>query len=217
MLAPRFSILERKISDRISKDHPTVPPILLIVTITASVPTLSSSGCCLEVLLPVSATGNHRWPQIMFSLSTVTEKAWLHLSLLSLSSSPSILIGCQCEQPAVGQRENSDYKALFLEEAGGCTVCQAELSKEGWGSIWVDYWLFPSFSLSLSVFPSATHLFLFLWLHSSLLFFTHLPRQWMESIPLTNCEVLQPKRHEETQMFVTAAWHERIWRSIRLL
>lgn len=61
-----------------------------------------------------------------------------------LPLSPSILIGCQCEQAAVGRRGNSDYKALFLEEVGGCSVCQAELSKEGCGSIWVDYWLFSS-------------------------------------------------------------------------
>lgn len=55
------------------------------------------------------------------------------LSFFLSSLSHSTLIVCQCEQPAVGEGdgENSDYKALFLEEAGGCTVCQAELSKEG--------------------------------------------------------------------------------------
>lgn len=50
----------------------------------------------------------------MFSLASVVEK----LVSLSLSHSHSltILIGCQCEQPAVAKRENSDYKALFRED-----------------------------------------------------------------------------------------------------
>lgn len=67
----------------------------------------------------------------------------LALSLF-LSLAFSVLNGCQCEQAAVGQRGNCDCKALVLEEAGGCTVCQADVRKDGWGSVWVDYWRFPS-------------------------------------------------------------------------
>lgn len=51
------------------------------------------------------------WPQIMFSLSSVTEKAFLFLLVSLFILSYSLLIGCHYEQPAVGQEENSDYKA----------------------------------------------------------------------------------------------------------
>ena len=62
-------------------------------------------------------------------------------------------------------------------------LCQAELRKEGWGSIWSDYWLFSSPpSLTLSVFLLVTHLLFFLWFHSVLVFHTCQGNEWKVSL-----------------------------------
>lgn len=147
------------------------------------------------------------WSQIMFSLASVVEKL-VSLSLfLTLTLSLAILIGCQCEQPAVAKRENW----LQSPVSGGCGVCQTELRKEGWGSIWVDYWLFSSPpSLPRSVFLSIIHLF-FLPLTPLYPLLPCLSAKAMDGKhPLKICQVSQSKRPGETQMFATAAWYERI-------
>lgn len=128
----------------------------LILIIVPSVLTVRPllAGCSEVLPLPVRAARNRKssprqWPQIMFSHSAFTLSSFLS----ALSPPPNWLpvrtASCRME------REDSDYKAVSLEHAGGCTVCQAEPSKEAWGSIWVDYWLFPS-PPSLSVFLSAS-------------------------------------------------------------
>lgn len=165
------------------------------------------TGCSEVLLLPVRARNRKSsprlWPQIMFSHSAFT----LFSFLFALSPPPNWLpvgtASCRME------REDSDYKAVSLEQAGGCTVCQAELSKEAWGSIWVDYWLFPS-PPSLSVFLStSSHLLLLTPLYSSL---PDLSAKAMDG----KCS---PRPLDKLWSFpaleklkcVTAAWHERIW------
>lgn len=120
------------------------------------------------------------WSQIMFSLASVVEK------LVSLSLSFSLSLSHHPNWLPVWTTSCRKERKLWLQSpvSGGCGVCQTELRKEGWGSIWVDYWLFSSPpSLPRSVFLSIIHLFLFLLLHSILFFLACLPRRWMESIP----------------------------------
>lgn len=176
-----------------------VPSVLTIQPLLA--------GCSEVLLLPVRARNRKSsprlWPQIMFSHSAFTLSSFLS----ALSPPPNWLpvgtASCRME------REDSDYKAVSLEQAGGCTVCQAELSKEAWGSIWVDYWLFPS-PPSLSVFLStSSHLLLLTPLYSSL---PDLSAKAMDG----KCS---PRPLDKLWSFpaleklkcVTAAWHERIW------
>lgn len=99
------------------------------------------------------------WPRNVLPLRCHWESQAISLLLPPLTVSPFFLPNWLPMWTTSCRTKNSDYKALFLEEAGGCTVCQAELSKEGSGSIWVDYLLF-SFPplLSLSVFLYARHL-----------------------------------------------------------
>lgn len=86
-----------------------------------------------------------------------------------------------------------------LKTAGGCAVCQAESKKGGRGSVWVDYWRF----------ASSPHLLLFLLLYSSP---SHMSAKAVDGThPL---DEWWGKRLGGSQMFVAAAWHERIWGSI---
>lgn len=133
-------------------------------------------------------------PRIMLSLCGVTEKTRLALSpppLFCAFLFLLTLIGCHSVQPAVGQGEESDYKA------GGCAVCQDELRRKRLrkylsGLLAV---FFPSFLYHFCLPLSNTSSLPLTLLH---LLLSYMSAKAMDrEHPLTNCRASHPEHHGE--------------------